>query len=322
MGLIRSINKRLLLLLLEKELPRKSELEKVCVEQMLKAIQYQKKNDSESQSAALIEWAKNEQQLMSHLQHNDIRLFLRWKVIQKTMFVNNAEYVNVELDELQRSAEWKSRWRNAIRESIVGLPPASPLSPLASGNSIHHAFHLSQFEQETKMRVEEMQTIFEFGGGYGSLCRIVHEMGFKGKYIIYDLPAFSWLQKYYLLSNKLPVANDCENNNINSGILCISDISYLLKMISSIALHDKTMFISTWALSETPELVRDRVAPGLKRFSSFLIGFQSRFGEIDNDNYFKKLTATDAYSMINWKFKPIPHISKNSYLFGAENVVT
>ena len=40
--------------------------------------------------------------------------------------------------------------------------------------------------------------IVEFGGGYGSMCRLVRKLGFKGRYVIFDLRPILALQKYYL----------------------------------------------------------------------------------------------------------------------------
>jgi hypothetical protein len=40
--------------------------------------------------------------------------------------------------------------------------------------------------------------IIEFGGGFGSMCRLVHALGFRGQHIIFDLPPVWALQRYYL----------------------------------------------------------------------------------------------------------------------------
>ena len=47
--------------------------------------------------------------------------------------------------------------------------------------------------------------IVEFGGGYGSMCRLLHKLGFSGQYFIYDLPEFVALQRYFLKSIGMPV---------------------------------------------------------------------------------------------------------------------
>jgi hypothetical protein len=67
-----------------------------------------------------------------------------------------------------------------------------------SMNLIHQAYHLTQWEQATGKRIEHLNTIVEFGAGYGAMALLCRRLGFEGQYIIYDLPEFSLLQEYYL----------------------------------------------------------------------------------------------------------------------------
>jgi hypothetical protein len=39
--------------------------------------------------------------------------------------------------------------------------------------------------------------VIEFGGGYGSLCRLFFNQQFKGQYVLFDLPPFSALQHFF-----------------------------------------------------------------------------------------------------------------------------
>ena len=65
--------------------------------------------------------------------------------------------------------------------------------------------HLALFEETTGSKIDTLELIFEFGGGYGSMCRLAHNLGFNQAYIIFDLQPFSALQNYYLSSLDLPV---------------------------------------------------------------------------------------------------------------------
>src|SRR5262249_29537133 len=152
---------------------------------------------------------------------------LRWDVIQDTMFVGAASYVAKELTFLKKHPDWASRWRRAIQESPIGHPLRYPFFPASSGNLIHHAFHLAQFEEKTQIQVNNIGFVLEFGGGYGSMCRLLHNLGFHGKYVILDLPFFSLLQSFYLKSLGLPVHSIEDFKTANEGIVCVSEPAHV-----------------------------------------------------------------------------------------------
>ena len=145
-----------------------------------------------SASAAENEWLGFLAQLRENIRNNDPREFLRWPVIMQTMFVTFPPFVLNELRFL-RAQNWRGRWKEAIRESDVGRPHRYPLYPASSGNLIHYAYHLASFEQRMRASISDMGCVVEFGGGYGGMCRLIHRLGFKGRYVIFDLPYFSAL---------------------------------------------------------------------------------------------------------------------------------
>lgn len=146
-------------------------------------------------------------QLRELVLKDDPRRFLSWRVITATMFVNYAPYIRQELIDLMNRS-WHTRWKVVIRENNVGMPENHFLYLGSSGNQIHHAYHLAQFERHTGLQIENMDMIIEFGGGYGNMARMAYRVGFKGKYLIYDLPEFYALQKFFLKSNLLKVADN------------------------------------------------------------------------------------------------------------------
>jgi hypothetical protein len=217
------------------------------------------------------------------------------------MFVPFARYVPVELAFLQQRSDW-SRWRSAIRERLAGFPFPYPLYPLSSANAIHHAYHLCRFEDHTGLRAHTFRTVCEFGGGYGSMCRITRSLGFSGQYLIFDLPEFSAIQQYYL-------------GAVRADGVTISDPGQL---VSSAARCDgPSLFIATWSLSESPANLRQQILDSVSRFDAFLIAFQDRFGEQDNKAFFGSLPSE--LSEIHWETRPIAHLPGNAYLFGCRN---
>jgi hypothetical protein len=143
-------------------------------------------------------WRQNIVELRHHVLHDDPREFLRWPVVERTMFLTTHE--RMELRFLKDSSEWEVRWRSALKEDQVGHPTPSPFYPSSSGNRIHHAYHLARFERELDLRVDQLSLVLEFGGGYGGMCRLIHRLGFRGRYLLYDLPEFSALQASFLFA--------------------------------------------------------------------------------------------------------------------------
>lgn len=256
------------------------------------------------------EWEENLNRLYQYLYNNNPLYFLHSKVVRDTMFTGNAYYVVSEYFYLKNN-NWKI-WKNIIKEN--NKIPNEPfiLYPRSSGNTIHHTYHLARFQNDTGVDYKKLKVIFEFGGGYGNMCRIFKKLGFKGTYIIYDLPIFSALQSFYLKVNNIPAVY----NKINyaSKVMCISDYTKLTKLLKKYTRGKDKLFLATWSLSESPLVTRRLIEPLVSRFEYFLISYQSNFNDIDNISYFKKFQNKFVdYKWFNYKIEQLPN---NNYLFG------
>jgi len=262
-------------------------------------------------------WKKNMNNLKELVLKDNPREFLRWDVILGTMFVGNEHYVLTELNHLRKKSDWNSRWEKAIQEVSVGNPIPFDKYHNSSANLIHHAYHLSQFEERTGISADKIDCVFEFGGGYGSMCRLFYNLGFEGKYIIFDLPHFSALQTYYL---KAIGINVCEFDRIQSSendVVCISDIDTLKNTLSGNDGLSNSIFIATWSISEAPLHIRDSILPLVSHFRSFLIAYQDNFGEINNIMYFEDLKNYFEQKVV-WDQWRIKHLPGNTYLVGTQ----
>ena len=126
------------------------------------------------------EWQRNMNRLRELVLSEDTREFLRWDVIGDTMFATDAGYLKNELNYLQKLPNWKSVWMDVIKEVSIGHPVPCFYYPSSSGNLIHHAYHGARFQEASKINFDSLGLVFEFGGGYGSLCRVIHKLQFKG----------------------------------------------------------------------------------------------------------------------------------------------
>ena len=253
-------------------------------------------------------WAENARRLRELVLTRDPREFLRWDVVRATMFVAYERYVIAELGALRRRDDWARRWRPALREVSWGRPPRCPAYPLSSSNLIHHAYHLSRLEAQTGRPIERSELVVEIGGGFGGMCRLVHALGFRGRYVIFDLPSFSALQRFYLEGVGVPVV---EAAGSDAGAVCVSSLAQLDEALGA---GSGGALIATWSLSETPRPLREALVQRFERLDSLLIAYQERFGTVDNLRYFAELRGQlAAFRFEEWE---IPHLRGNRYLIG------
>lgn len=256
-------------------------------------------------------WIKNVNELLELIRTKDPRRFLRWNVIRRTMFVDCAPYIKEEYNYLRKN-DWNT-WKQVIRETKVGCPYPFLLYPMTSENSIHHAYHLARFQNQIEEKIADADLVFEFGGGYGCMCRLIHKMGFKGKYVILDLPVVSALQVLFLKMTGLDA--ELELNARSNGISCVSERSQIERLLQN-ATSKRSIFIATWSISEAPIEKRKSVLNLVKSFDSFLIAYQKSFGEADNIAFFNNWTKD--LSNVQWYKCEISHIPNNYYLFGRK----
>lgn len=253
-------------------------------------------------------WLDNQLRLARLALCRDPRLFLHWDVVRRTMFADDEPYVQPELSHLRAAQDWQTRWSIALHESPIGAPPAYRGFPVSSGNLIHHAYHLRRFEETTGCAVADFSQVFEFGGGYGSMCRLVFQLGFKGTYTILDLPVFSALQRFFLKSLNLPVASDSSER-----IVLLNTARDLCAIRTASA--ERTLFVATWSLSESSHEIRDTILVHGLSCDGVLLAYQDHFGGIDNVSAFE--TLKNAHPSVHWHAQNIKHLPGNRYLFGS-----
>ena len=249
-------------------------------------------NSGAAHSPAEKLWLANRGELRLRLMNDDPRLFLSFRVIGETMFVDSPPYICQELAYLRESHDWETRWKPALRESKTIPAPTCHYYSASSGNLIHHAYHLRRFESMIHCDIANVDTILEFGGGYGGMCRLFYQLGFQGRYFIFDLPEFSALQEFYLASIGIPVQE--EGVDSKPGVVCFSEFAQFEILNRE---HPVDLFIGTWSLSETPLLFRQQVLSVLTA-RNILIGYQHEFQGIDNNSFFKAWCSVN--SKWNW----------------------
>jgi putative sugar O-methyltransferase len=186
--------------------------------------------------------------------------FLKNKLIGFAMFVSGgSKSMKTELDNLRQIYSEKEL-RNLLEEEAVGLPIITDIKHGTSHNSIRHLYHIVRFATKTKININSINSVLEWGGGYGNFARIFLKVrhfpnGFT--YTIIDTPLFSCIQWLYLSAvlgkDKVNIIKN-ETCSIVEGKINIVPIEFIEKINAT-----PDLFVSTWALSESSVYSQDYV---------------------------------------------------------------
>jgi hypothetical protein len=159
-----------------------------------------------------------------------------------------------------------------------------------------------------------MPVIVEFGGGYGRLCQLVHDLGFRGTYVIFDLPESAVLQRFYLPHVGIAVSDAREPAGPGRGVVTVTDARDFAEWLRRRP-PGEAAFVAVGSLSEAPLALRDAVLAEVASFEAFLIFYAAEHEAFDNRAYFARWRA--ALTGHLWYDVPTPDFGKSSaYLFG------
>jgi hypothetical protein len=180
----------------------------------------------------------------------------------------------------------KGRWQYALQVPHFG-PDDYSTGTRYSMNLIHQAYHLTQWERVTGRRIEQLDTIVEFGGGYGAMALLCRRMGFEGKYVIYDLPEFSLLQEYYL--SQFGMLDKTEWNPKKKP-------------------KDVDLFMALYSLSEVEPGERMRYLPSV--VDSYLFLYSGQWEKWNNVEWFQKELPSKwrQNDKVEWQHTEIAHL--------------
>lgn len=256
-------------------------------------------------------------QLARFASEQDLRFFMRWEPIRVTMVHGSMPGTFPAWWRLRRHPAWRDVWSKALRHPQFGHPP--PFLPMLSTNAmaIEHATHLCRFQEWAGTPFHEADCVMEFGGGFGSMCRMIHALGYQGTYTIFDLPPVLLLQQYYLALHGLPAEA--------TGAVPIRLCPALEQVEATLTARapKRLSMISTWALSEMPLPLRQRIETFLDHpaLHHVLLAYQAAFEGQDNRRYFADLRDRlgDRFDWLHVPTGPSrepdsPHTS--FYLFG------
>jgi hypothetical protein len=292
-------------------------INKNSINSFLRNIKAHKQHKQHKQHKLVVTfWLDHEKRFMDEINEVSLKKFLRLSSISETMFESYGKYLFFEFLYLKIFGIFNKKISNKnIIESNLGDPVPFIFQRSTSGNLIHHVYHITQIEKFLQISIQSIDFVYEYGGGYGSLCRAFFQNGFKGKYLIQDIYSFSLLQEFYLSNLGFRARRISSNmaNNMDTSILLTSEIPN--KSLISSKSFKKSIFIATWSLSEVDLSSRTVVNDDFFDFDYYFIAFRDTFNGFDNQEYFHRI-ALMSLSKIEWNFVRLKHIPHSFYLFG------
>lgn len=165
-------------------------------------------------------------------------------------------------------------------------------------------------EGATHQAVSDFDVIVEFGGGYGSLCRVARRLGFAGTYVIHDLLPFSVLQRLYLQMLRWPTA-PLDAPKANRGMTYLATAPEITAAwIDHVLPTARGLLMGTWSLSEAPMEVRQPFISRLDKFQAVLVAYQRVSDGIDDVAYFEDVQKSHKH----WSFvsRSIPGMDEDT----------
>lgn len=202
------------------------------------------------------DWAQRNAELERDLLPVPPTDFLRHPSIAFQMFVNERLLPHELPYVRERIVD-----ERLLAEPPVGEPPTVLLSDSGvrtSSNTVHQLFHLLRYQEATGRRIDDAATIVEWGGGFGALIRLLVALhGGEPTCVVFDTPIFSAVQWLYLsavLGEDRVVLHDTAPARPADGRVNLVPIGLL-----SATEVDADLFISNWALNESPPSARQDV---------------------------------------------------------------
>lgn len=252
-------------------------------------------------------WQRNQLELRKRiLKTTDMRSFPHWSVIQATMYVGDARYIRDV--ELPHAVSFIPLDALVIDKDIISEPASIGCNDgrILSTNLIHQAYSLSQLDLD----ISKLDTILEFGGGYGAMCLLCRRLGFKGRYIIYDLPEFSLLQRYYLS------CYDVEAEYWVALTLTKPELESIIKSLEHTPFSKNVdLLIGLWSLSEVDDLsFRDHFLNWYPA-QNYLFAYSQIWHDVNNVEWFDLMQHR--HGGVEWSGKRIDHLPAHYYLTGV-----
>lgn len=226
---------------------------------------------------------------------------LRDELVQYAMALSvGGTYQKKQLPYLQ--AQWDDAdLKRLLVEDYCYSPYITDESYQTSETLINHLTHLTFFSENRKVDLSKLNCVVEFGGGYGSMARLLKRLNPNITHIIIDLPLFCFIQESYIKNSSIGGSANLllsEKDKIDKGNVNIIPIGNTT-CLDQIAAENPDLFIATWSLSEANKFTQDFILQR-KYFlaNHLLMGYRHYADKINPDQpESDSLKVTEQYAL-------------------------
>lgn len=251
------------------------------------------------------DWQAKSKELKKYLLGEVCNNFLLHPILKGSM-VRKYQSVNPELRYLLDSASSKSRQLFLdFQEVYVGGLVKSVHDINCSGNSLSAMYYLARAIDYYE---KPLETIVEFGGGFGSMACLAKTTMPLVTYIIFDLPEIVAIQSLYLrkiLPDQVKVHYQAPTEFLKGYIHLVP-----VHLMNEVKISHANLFISTFAITESTLFAQNAVASVNNFFNAemcYIVGLASSPKWVDTKPLIKS---------INERFKTVknePYL--NNHIF-------
>jgi hypothetical protein len=154
-----------------------------------------------------------------------------------------------------------------LKEQPIYSPTIIDEKYCTSESRVHHLSHLTVLSNKLGFNYLNLNTIVEFGGGYGGMTDLIQKLSPGATQIVIDFPTMFLVQVGYLIScgyqGKINLITE-KNKIIKNGMINLLPIKY----VKNIDIVNSDLFIATWSLSEANEATQELIVENMNMFNS------------------------------------------------------
>lgn len=187
--------------------------------------------------------------------------------VMRTIGYNDPEYTRILLKKHQGDDLFER-----VKDPLYGNPATVDGYSMSTLRCLEYMKHL-----ESYVDLKEINSVTDFGSGYGNFCRIWKTFNPNVKYYNVDLEEMLNMQRDW-------IENTVENKE---------DVYYITHRQLGQVDTNKSLFIAAYSLNECSFDIRKEVEPYLENYDHILIIYNQMFNnEYDNVKYFNDIQKT------------------------------
>ena len=138
-------------------------------------------------------WAFRQKDIRAKIDGGNLETLFTWPVTTEALYSMDWTIAEPELAVIQKSPLWP-QYQLGIRSFKTGNPVRTQHTDI-DPHLVLQAYHIEQLLRYGSLNIE---SVYEFGGGFGGMALLMRRMGFTGRYVIQDLPEMGEIQRFFL----------------------------------------------------------------------------------------------------------------------------